>query len=239
MPRWMAFVRSILGFASCGRAGEDTSYRLRAEVPAPGEGFDQALSQSLGVTLHAGNRATFVNLLEGETTERIDDDPACHSGARALGDCCDQPIRRGPILPDVREDVGRSRASDERVFDALAEAAPKQLCRYIGRCRDIGIRRGGRCRAFSFRTGASSVSCRGEPRRRRSPNHPIGFPQRPQAMLALSGFQISNSSYYLHDIDNQKMSTKDSPEVRGGALAGIYPARRAARRSSAAVLRND
>lgn len=57
----MTFVGSILGFASCGRAGEDTSYRLRAEVPAPGEGFDQALSQSLGVTLHAGNRATFVN----------------------------------------------------------------------------------------------------------------------------------------------------------------------------------
>jgi hypothetical protein len=34
---------------------------------------------------------------------------------------------------------------------------------------------------LSFWTRASSVSCRGGPRGRRSPNHPIGFPQRPQA----------------------------------------------------------
>ncbi len=60
---------------------------------------------------------------------------------------------------------------------------PKPLCRHIGRCRDIGVRRGGRCRAFSFWTGASSVSCRGGPQRRRAPNPPMGFPQRPQAML--------------------------------------------------------
>jgi hypothetical protein len=60
------------------------------------------------------------------------------------------------------------------------EAVPKPLCRHIGRCRDIGVRRGGRCRAFSFLTAGSSISCRGGPRRRRAPNHPMGFPQRPQ-----------------------------------------------------------
>ncbi len=49
---------------------------------------------------------------------------------------------------------------------------PKPLCRHIGRCRDIGVRRGGRCRAFSCWTGASSVSCRGGPRRRRAPVTP-------------------------------------------------------------------
>jgi hypothetical protein len=52
------------------------------------------------------------------------------------------------------------------------EAVPKSLCRHIGRCRDIGVRRGGRCRAFSCWTGASSVSCRGGPRRRRAPVTP-------------------------------------------------------------------
>jgi hypothetical protein len=30
------------------------------------------------------------------------------------------------------------------------EAVPKPLCRHIGRCRDIGVRRGRRGRTFSF-----------------------------------------------------------------------------------------
>jgi hypothetical protein len=57
------------------------------------------------------------------------------------------------------------------------EAVPKPLCRHIGRCRDIGVRRGGRCQAFSLLeprpSHAEAGRGPGGP-----PNHPMGFKAR-------------------------------------------------------------
>jgi hypothetical protein len=65
------------------------------------------------------------------------------------------------------------------------EAVPKPLCRHIDRCRDIGVRHSGRCRAFSCWTAGSSVSYRGGPRRRRAPQSPHGLPAAPAGIEGL------------------------------------------------------
>src|SRR5918992_5692799 len=59
-------------------------------------------------------------------------------------------------------------------FRWRSDAVPKPPCRNIGRRRNIGVRSGGGCRAFSFWTGASSVSYRGGQR------GPMGFREGPK-----------------------------------------------------------
>jgi cardiolipin synthase len=71
MSRCLVFLRALaccaclglVGGASCAKKSEKTSteYRLKAAIPEAGPGFDLALSQTLDVTMRAGNEVAFVN----------------------------------------------------------------------------------------------------------------------------------------------------------------------------------
>ena len=92
-----------------------------------------------------------------------------------IGKPCSSPAPNAPTLanPLKRKQVLTwARAG----FWWGREAVPKPPCRHIGTCRDIGVKDGERCRAFSFWTGASSVSCRGGPRRRSGRRSPHRLP---------------------------------------------------------------
>jgi cardiolipin synthase len=60
MIRWPLLAVVCISFA-CGRDPQVERFRLHGDVPPPGDGFSAALSQHLGVTVHAGNRVGFIN----------------------------------------------------------------------------------------------------------------------------------------------------------------------------------